>query len=265
MLDLKLDRPLAVFDIESTGTNRRADRIIDLAILKIHPDGRQEQHLFRVNPGMPIPAEATAVHGITNEDVKDAPPFERIAPKVVEVLKDCDLCGYNIRSFDIPMLAEEFARAGVTLDLESCRVFDAQRIYHRKVPRDLSAALHYYCGELHLGAHSAMDDVLATLRVVEGQLERYADLPRDMDGLDAYCNPRDPSWADRTGKIKWAGGEMVVNFGKNQGQKIRDLAAKDPGFLKWMVRSDFPKDTVTLIENALKGQYPKPPEPPAES
>lgn len=260
MLDLKLDRPLAVFDIESTGTNRRVDRIIDLAILKVHPGGRKEQHLFRVNPGMPIPPEATAVHGITNDDVKDSPSFKDIAGKVMEVLKDCDLCGYNILSFDIPLLMEEFARVGMSLNLETFRILDAQRIFHRRVPRDLSAALQYYCGEFHLGAHGAMEDVLATLRVVEGQLERYADLPRDLDALDAYCNPRDPAWVDRAGKLKWVDGEMVINFGKNQGQKVRDLVKKDPGFLKWMVRNDFPKETTTLIENALKGEFPKPPE-----
>lgn len=261
MFDLKLDRPLAVFDIESTGINRRLDRIIDLAILKILPGGKREEHVFRVNPGMPIPPESTAIHGITDADVKDAPPFAKVARQVADVLKDCDLCGYNILSFDIPVLMEEFARAGVPLEMESRRVLDAQRIYHKKVPRDLAAALAHYCGEMHLNAHSAMDDVRATLRVVEGQLDAYKDLPRDMDGMDEYCNPHDPSCADRAGKLKWVNGELTINFGKKQGQLLKKLAKEDPSFLQWIMRSDFPRDTVEIVEKALKGEFPKPPAP----
>jgi DNA polymerase III subunit epsilon len=265
MLKLKLDRPLAVFDIESTGTNRRADRIIDLAIVKIWPDGHSEAHTFRVNPQMPIPPDSTEIHGITDADVKDAPPFAQMARRVAEVLQDCDLAGFNISGFDVPVLCEEFARAGVPFDTDSRRILDAQRIFHKKVPRDLPAALSYYCGEMHLAAHDAMEDVAATLRVIEGQMQRYPDLPRDMDGLDAFCNPRDPKWVDRTGKLKWTDGEAVINFGKKQGQKLRDVARDEPSFLQWMLKSDFPRDTLDLVQGALKGKFPSPPAKPAKT
>ncbi len=259
MIDLKLDRPLAVFDIESTGTNRKFDRIIDLAILKLLPNGKTEQHSFRVNPEMPIPADSTAVHGITDADVKDAPTFKQIAPKVADALNNCDLAGYNISNFDIPLLCEEFIRAGVPFETESRRILDAQRIFHKKVPRDLTAALAYYCGEMHLSSHDAMGDVQATLKVIEGQLSKYPDLPRDMDQLDSFCNPRDPSWVDKTGKFKWVGGEAVINFGKKQGQKLRDIARLEPSFLQWMAKNDFPRDTLNIVQDALRGKFPTAP------
>ena len=258
-LPLKLDRPLAIYDIESTGINRKLDRIIDLAILKLTPDGKAESHTFRCHPGMPIPPDSTAVHGITDADVKDSPPFAQLAPRIVAVLEDCDLAGFNILGFDIPVLCEEFARAGVEFSVEGRRVLDAQRIFHRKVPRDLPAALQYYCGEMHLAAHDAMEDVNATLRVLQGQLGMYPDLPRDMDELDAFCNPRDPSWVDRTGKFRWTGDEVVVNFGKKQGEKLRTVVREEPSFLNWMLRSDFPRDTQEIIRNALNGKYPSKP------
>ena len=259
MIDLKLDRPLAVFDIESTGTNRKFDRIIDLAIVKLLPGGRSEKHSFRVNPEMPIPADSTAVHGITDDDVKGAPTFKQVAAKVADVLKDCDLGGFNISGFDIPLLCEEFIRAGIPFETDNRRVVVAQRIFHKKVPRDLGAALSYYCGEMHLNSHDAMGDVEATVKVIEGQLKKYPDLPRDMDALDAFCNPRDPTWVDKTGKFKWADGEAVINFGKKQGQKLRDVAKMEPSFLQWMVKNDFPRDALEIAQNALRGKFPEAP------
>lgn len=259
-MKLKLDKPLAVFDIESTGVNRKADRIIDLAILKILPDGTREEHAFRVNPEIAIPRESTEVHGITNDDVKDCPPFSAVVSQVVAVLNGCDLGGFNILHFDIPLLENECERVGASFSVEGRRVLDAQRIYHRKEPRDLSAALGFYCNEMHLGAHGAMDDVLATARVMEAQLQRYDDLPDTMDELDEYCNPRDPSWADRAGKLKWKNGEIVINFGKNQDKRLGTLAEQDRGFLTWITKNDFPPDTRELVRNALGGIYPDPPE-----
>jgi DNA polymerase III subunit epsilon len=259
MIGLKLERPLAVFDIESTGTNKKFDRIIDLAIVKFLPGGKSESYTFRVNPGIPIPVESTVIHGITDKDVKDSPTFNQIAAEVAEVLKDCDLAGYNVSNFDIPLLCEEFIRAGIPFDAESRRVVDAQRIFHKKVPRDLAAALAYYCGEMHLNSHDAMGDVQATVKVIESQLNKYSDLPRDMDALDFFCNPRDPTWVDRTGKFKWAGGEAVINFGKKQGQKLREIARMEPSFLQWMVKSDFPRDTLNIVQNALRGKFPEAP------
>jgi DNA polymerase III subunit epsilon len=256
---LKLERPLAFFDIESTGISPRADRIIDLSIIKLMPDGTRPARTFRVNPGIPIPPETTAIHGITDEDVKDAPAFEEVAQEVAREFAGCDLAGYNILRFDIPMLVEELTRAGVPTDLAERRIVDVQRIFHQREPRDLEAALAFYCQELHLDAHSAEADVLATIRVLEGQFRRYKDLPGDVAELDAYCNRRDPAWVDRTGKLKWQDGEVTLNFGKRKGERLRDIVRNDAGFAKWMLRSDFPQDTRAIVSDMLDGRMPTAP------
>jgi DNA polymerase III subunit epsilon len=259
MIAQRLDRPLAVFDIESTGLNRQLDRIIDLAIVVIQPDGEQTAHTYRVNPERPIPADSTAVHGISDEDVRNAPTFAQVAAEVAALLAPCDLSGFNLQRFDIPMLLAEFQRVGVPFSMEGRRVIDVQRIFHMKEPRDLTAALQFYCDEAHEGAHGALDDVEATLRVLDAQLERYDDLPADMDGLHELLNPRDPSWADSQGKIRWQDGELVINFGQKQGVRIKQLVLNDPGYLEWILRRDFPDDTKDLIRNAINNRYPAPP------
>ncbi len=256
MLNIKLDRPIAFFDIEATGISPRADRIVELCIVKITPNKQQSTHVFRINPQVPIPAETTAIHGISDADVADCPTFPELAREIADVLEGCDLGGYNIGRFDVPMLCEEFTRAGINFEVESRRTLDVQRIYHRKEPRDLSAALSFYCNELHLNAHGAEADVLATIRVFEGQLDRYSDLPDNMDELDDYCNPRDPAWVDRTGRLRWINGEAALNFGKKKGTTLRELVATDQGFIKWMLRSDFPADTREIVTDALNGNYP---------
>ncbi len=261
MFPIKLERPLAVLDIESTGINPRMDRIIDLAIVKLFPDGRREQHVFRVNPEIPIPAETTAIHHITNADVAHAPTFRQTAPAILEILADCDLGGFGIVRFDIPMLAEEFARAGFQFNPDDRRIVDAQRIYHKKEPRDLSAALTFYCGTMHLGAHGAEADALATVEVLEAQLQKYADLPRSLEELDRFSNPpRDPTWADRSGKLKWQNGELLINFGvQNIGRNLKDLVRDNPKFLRWILKSDFPVDTKRIVADALEGHFLAPP------
>ncbi len=259
MIPFKTDRPIAFFDIESTGTNVRSDRIIDLAIVKLLANGKREEHTFRVNPERPIPAEASAVHGIYDKDVQGCPTFKQIAPTVAAAFEGCDLGGYNILRFDIPMLCEEFTRAGAPFVVEGRRVVDPQRIFHQREPRDLTAALRFYCGEMHLGAHGALDDVLATIQVLEGQFKKYGDLPQEIEALNEYCNPRDPTWADQSGKLKWVAGELTINFGSKQGVKLRDLAQKDPGYLRWILEKSFPRDTTEIVGNALKGKYPAPP------
>jgi len=250
-----------LIDIESTGTNPRQDRIIDLAIVKLMPDGSRPTRVFRCNPGIPISAEAEAIHHIANADIAQAPAFAEIAGQIFELLKDCDLGGFGIVRFDVPMLTEEFARAGLAFPPDDCRLVDAQRIFHKKEPRDLTAALAFYCGEKHAGAHGAEADTLATLKVLEAQLEKYSDLPQTMEGLDAYCNiARDPAWADKSGKLKWVNGELVINFGvKYTGRKLRDLAQNDAKFLKWILKSDFPGDTKKIVADALEGKCPEKP------
>jgi len=259
MFPIKLERPLAILDIEATGISPRADRIVELAILRIDPDGAEQLRTWLVNPTIPIPVETTAIHGITDDVVKNCPTFAQIAGEVRGFLGDSDLGGFNIGRFDVPMLCEEFLRAGVSFEADSRRVLDAQRIFHTREPRDLSAALVFYCGQKHTEAHGAEGDVRATREVLLGQFRKYPDLPTDLEELDRMCNPRDPFNADRTGRFRWAGGEVVVNFGKKKGARLRELVRDDPGFLKWILKSDFPLDTRRLAENALAGIFPEPP------
>ncbi len=263
MFQWKPSRPLAVIDIEATGPNARTDRIVELAIIKIMPSGERTTRVFRVRPTIPISAEAESIHGIKNEDVASCPLFADIARDVSAELHGCDIGGYNVLRYDITMLAAEFERANLAFDIDTRRIVDAQRIYHRREPRDLTAALAFYCSEVHANAHGAEADALATVRVLEGQFGKYADLPTDVDELDHYCNPRDPSWVDRAGRFKWADGEIVCNFGKKAGVKLKELVATDPGFVKWILRSEFPPDTQELMRHALEGRYPAPPHPEA--
>jgi DNA polymerase III subunit epsilon len=256
MLNIKLDRPIAFFDIEATGISPRADRIVELCIIKLMPDKTKSTHTFRINPQIPIPSETTDIHGISDADVADCPTFPELAKEIADVLEGCDLGGFNIGRFDIPMLSEEFIRADVPFGVEGRRILDAQRIFHQKEPRDLSAALSFYCGELHLDAHGAEPDVIATIKVFQGQLDRYPDLPHDMDALDEFCNPRNPTWVDRTGRLRWTNGEVALNFGRKKGELLKDLVANDPGFIKWMLRSDFPADTREIVENGIQGIWP---------
>ncbi|MDD4101507.1 MAG: 3'-5' exonuclease [Kiritimatiellae bacterium] len=259
MFPFKLDRPLIVFDIEATGISPRADRIIELAAIRIETDNSEVKGYWLLNPGIPIPVETTAIHGITDEIVHDQPTFKDKALEILTFFGDADLAGFNAGRFDIPMLAEEFTRAGIQFGAESRRLLDAQRIFHTREPRDLSAALKFYCDCAHEDAHGAEADVRATLDVIIGQFKRYPDLPQDMDSLDKAFNPIDPFNADRSGRLRWVDGEITINFGKKKGAKLSDLAKDDPGFLKWMVKNDFPQDTRTICENALKGFFPDPP------
>ena len=257
---IRLDRPLAVFDIEATGTNPRTDRILELAIVTIFPGGRREGRSWMFNPGRPIPIETTAIHGITDEMVADAPAFAERAFDIVRVLDGCDLGGYNHTRFDIPILQEEFARADVPFHVEGRRLFDAQRIFHKREPRDLTAAVKFYCdGEDLVDAHGAEADARATVRVLEGQFRMYPDLPRDPDELDRLLNERDPFNVDRAGRLRWLDGEVTINFGKKKGEKVRDLVERDKGFLKWILKADFPLDTREIVADILRGKWPAPP------
>lgn len=262
---LHLYRPLAVFDIEATGLNIRTDRIVELSIIRVSADWTEETRTWLLNPTIPIPLESTAIHGITDADVADCPTFLDVVDEIDTFLADCDLAGFNLIHFDIPMLQEEFLRCGRELDVDSRRVLDAQRIYHAMEPRDLSAALKFFCGREHMDAHGAEADARATLDVIKGEFEKYSeaveDFPSDMEAVDRRFNARDPLNADRAGRIRWINGELCVNFGKKKGTPLRQLHDEDPGFLKWMVKSDFPFDTRQLAADALEGRYPSPPRP----
>ncbi len=261
---IALRRPLVVFDIESTGTSPRADRIIELAALRLNPDGSCDERVWLVNPTMKIPVEAIAIHGITDAEVELCPTFAEVALEVYAFFQGCDLAGFSAGYFDAQILNEEFLRCGFRDFHPEARVLvDAQKIYHKREPRDLSAAYRFYCGkELGDDAHGALADARATLEVIVGQLEKYPDLPRDVEALDRIFNPQDPLNVDRMGRWRWVNGEVVVNFGKKKGARLTALAAdRQDGhsFLKWMIKSDFPEDTRRVAENALKGIFPTAP------
>lgn len=252
---LQITRPLAAFDLETTGTNPERDRIVEITIGRVEPTTLNTQLLHTlVNPGIPIPADASAIHGITDEAVRDAPPFAKIVRFVVPLLSGASLVGYNHRRFDVRMIATELRHAGVTEDpCEAAHLIDAQAIYFKREPRDLAAALQFFCGDSHEGAHGTTADVMATLRVLLKQLERYDDLPRDVEALHEFC--RDASWVDRDGKIIWRDGKACLGFGPHQGVP---LAIADRGFLSWMLGKNFPPDTKEIVRQALNGNYPLP-------
>lgn len=248
---------MVFFDLEATGVNPQVDRIVEICVAKLSPGGGCEVKNRRINPERPIPPEATAIHGITDADVADAPVFKSISASLNLYFHDCDLAGYNIIRYDLPMLRAEFKRAGMDFPIDNRRILDAQIIFHQKEPRTLSAAYKFYCGKEHEDAHSAESDVLATIAVLDGELTRYQDLPRDIGALHDFCKPKDANWVDESGRFKWdENGEAVVAFGKNQGLKLREIAATNPGFLSWMIKSDFAEDAKKIAKDALVGKFP---------
>jgi DNA polymerase-3 subunit epsilon len=252
-MQLELARPLVFLDLETTGTDPERDRIVEIAVVRIEPDGRRTARTRRINPERPIPPEATAVHGIGDDDVRGEPVFARIARSLLELLDGADLAGFNIRRFDGPLLDREFREAGLDLQLGGRRVVDAMTIYHRKEPRDLSAAVRHYLGRELDGAHGAEADIVATIEVLEAQLERYPDLPRTVEGLDAWTRSR-PDAVDEEGKFVRRQEEIVFAFGKHQGRTLRDVARAEPDYLRWIVGTDFPEDAKRLVRRALDGE-----------
>ena len=254
--ELKLSRPLAVFDIESTGVVPQRDRIVEIAVLKVFPDGRKQNNVRRLNPQIPIPAGATAIHGISDADVADAPTFADIADKLYAYLADCDLAGYNITGFDIPILEAEFHRAGLEFSMENRKVLDAYNIFCKLYPRTLTAAYKMFCGKDLDDAHAASADTEASYEVLLGELAMHGELPDSVDALAAYCEQSDPDAYDRARRFRWCGDELVINFGKHAGRTLRDLAENEPGFLRWILRSDFADDVKKLASDALIGKFP---------
>ena len=254
---LKLDRPIAFIDIETTGLKLYSDRIVELSILKVHPDGKQEYKNHRINPGIPIPAEATAIHGITDADVEDEPMFSQYAKSIKAFMEDCDIGGFNVIGFDLPLLEAEFARAKVDFSRRGRYLIDSQVIYHRQDPRDLAAAYKKYCGKEMKNAHSAEGDALASAEILDGQLATHQDLPRSVSELCKLCYEMNENYIDTEGKFVWVGGEAVCNFGKKtRGSRLRDIVTQDPGFLRWIAEADFSTEVKTIASNALKGIFP---------
>lgn len=260
-LELKLDRPLVVFDIESTGVNPRNDRIIELAAVKLHPDGAEETKTWLLNPTVPIPPETTAIHGISDDIVKGCPTFRDKADEIFDFFKGCDLSGFNADRFDIPCIEEEFARVGRNFAASQRRHVDVQRIYHRMEPRDLSAAVRFYLGRDHAGAHGAEADAKATVEVLKAQMVKYPELPRTSAEMDEYLVPHDPLNADRQGMIRWIDGAWCINFGKKKGMKLSVLLATERNYLRWIVNGAFDTEVRQIVSEFVeRGVLPPPPD-----
>lgn len=254
-MNLKLHKPLCVFDLETTGTNIFKDRIVEICVLKVNPDASRESKLWRVNPEMPIPKESSLVHGIWDEDVADAPTFKEIAPKVMEMIKDSDLGGFNSNRFDIPLLAEEFLRVGIDFDFTKHKAIDAQAIFHKKEPRNLSAAYQFYCGKSLENAHSAEADTLATFEVIDAQVGKYEDLPNDINALSEFSSHN--KFADLAGFVAYnQQGVEIFTFGKYKGQVVKEVFQKDIGYFGWIQNAEFPLYTKkVLLSIQLKSKF----------
>lgn len=257
-MSITLQRPLAFFDLETTGTRIGKDRIVQIGIIRLLPDGTRENYQTLVNPEMPIPAEATAVHGISDADVADAPTLGAVARVVLDELAGCDLSGFNVLRFDIPFLTEELHRVGYDWNTADLRVVDVQRIFHKMEPRDLSAALRFYCGKEHSGAHDALADVEATADVLLAQLERYPEaLQGDVAFLGELSGDRQRS-PDAAGKLRFdEKGAICLSFGKYAGWTLENIGRNDPGYLQWlMTKAELPGSTLAVMRNTLADIQP---------
>ncbi len=259
-MKLNLKRPLAFFDLEATGVNIGIDRIVEISIIKLHPDGLEEVRTWRVHPEMPIPLESSLIHGIYDEHIKDEPVFKHIAESVAEFLADSDLAGFNSNKFDIPMLMEEFLRAGVKFDLDNRHFVDVQNIFHQMEQRTLKAAYQFYCDKQIINAHSAEADTRATMEVLLAQIAKYENqewedkkgnksipVANDVEALHKFTNLNRP--VDFAGRMAYnEDGEEVFNFGKHKGKKVEDVFNIEPSYYSWMMQGDFPLYTKRKLE-----------------
>jgi DNA polymerase-3 subunit epsilon len=241
-MKLQLKRPLVVFDLETTGTSVNSDRIVEFSYIKVMPDGTENVKTLRFNPGIPIPHEVSLIHGIYDEDVKDAPLFKQKAKELAEEFKGCDFAGFNSNKFDFPLMVEEFLRAGVEFDVENRKFVDAQRIFHMMEQRTLTAAYKFYCNKELVNAHSAEADTIATLEVLKAQIERYENLENDVDFLHNFT--KQDKNVDLAGRIIYNNdGIPVFNFGKHKGKPVQEVFKTDFGYYDWMMNGDFAEDT----------------------
>ncbi len=246
MSELNLSKPIVFFDLETTGVNIAKDRIVEISILKVFPNGNKESKTWLVNPEIEIPKEASDIHGITNEKVVSEPTFKELAPKVSELIKGCDLAGFNSNRFDIPLLAEEMLRADVDFDMKTRSAIDVQVIFHKKEQRTLTAGYKFYCDKDLTDAHSAEADTLATYEILLAQIEKYDDIGNDVKSLSAYSSHN--KRADFAGFIMYNDNEEeIFTFGKYKGQKVEDVFARDQGYYSWIQNADFPLYTKKVL------------------
>lgn len=246
-MKLNLKNPLVFFDLETTGINITKDRIVEISLLKVHPNGKEEIKSRRINPEMPIPPQATAIHGITDDDVKDCPTFKQVAKSLADMLEGCDLAGFNSSRFDVPMLSEEFLRAGVDFDMSKRKFVDVQIIFHKKEQRTLEAAYKFYCEKELENAHSAEADTIATYEVLKSQLDRYPDLENDVAFLSKEYSSFNNN-VDFAGRIIFdENGVEVFNFGKHKGKSVAQVLRNEPSYYSWMMDGDFPLNTKQML------------------
>lgn len=253
-----LTRPVVFFDIEATGTDPMSDRIVELSVVRVDPPpaGMRPPRTWRINPEMRIPSEASEIHGIVNDDLSSEPTFAAIVPELTEMFVGADLAGFSIGRFDVRILAAELARAGSGLDLSASRVIDAQVIYHQREPRNLSAALRFYCDKELIDAHGAEADTIAALEVFAGQLARYGDLPLDLDALHDESSAHNDAYCDGQRRFMWRDNEPVFNFGRMRGKSLRVIAS-DPierKYLRWFLEGSFDEDAKGIVRDALMGR-----------
>jgi DNA polymerase-3 subunit epsilon len=245
-MELNLSKPICFFDLETTGINVAKDRIVEISILKVFPNGNRASKTWLVNPGIPIPAEAVAIHGISDEKVADKPNFKSISKEVYQMIRDSDLGGYNSDRFDIPLLAEEMLRADVDFDMKNMVSVDVQTIFHKMEKRTLEAAYKFYCDKELKAAHSAEADTLATYEVLLSQLDRYPELENNVKKLAEFSNRKNSlDFAGFIGKDK--DGEPIFTFGKHNGKKVQEILDKEPGYFGWILNADFPLYTKKVL------------------
>ncbi|MFB9052962.1 exonuclease domain-containing protein [Formosa undariae] len=245
-MNLNLKKPICFFDLETTGINISKDRIVEIAILKVFPDGKEESKTWVVNPEMPIPAEVTEIHGISDADVADAPTFKMLAKEIYTLIKDSDLGGFNSNRFDIPLLAEEMLRAEIDFDIKSNLAIDVQTIFHKMEQRTLVAAYKFYCGKDLENAHSAAADTLATYEVLKAQVEKYDELENDTKFLSEFSSRK--QFADFAGFLVFnEDGEECFAFGKHKNKRVVDVLTDEPGYFGWILNADFPLYTKKVL------------------
>lgn len=250
---IQLTKPLAFFDLETTGLDVTNDRIIEIAILKMNPDGSKEHYSKRVNPEMPISKESSEITGISDADVQDCPTFKELAPEIAAFIGDADLAGYNSNKFDIPVLAEEFLRAESDFDMSARKFIDVQNIFHKMEQRTLAAAYQFYCQQELVNAHAAMADVEATQEVFAAQLERYENLEKNIDFLADFTRAGNNEILDFAGRIaRNDKGEAVYNFGKHKGKSIEQVNQEEPGYYGWMLSANFPLYTKKVLKDEME-------------
>lgn len=259
-MKLNLKRPLAFFDLETTGVNVASDRIVEISILKAMPDGTEDVKTMRINPGIPIPLESSLIHGIYDEDIKYAPTFKQAGEELARFFDDCDLAGYNSNRFDIPVLMEEFLRAGIDFDIDNRHFVDVQNIFHQMEQRTLKAAYQFYCGKNIENAHSAEADIKATYEVLKAQIEKYENMDwedkkgviskpvqNNIDALHKFTNLNKP--VDFAARMVYnEDGVEVINFGKHKGRAVEDVFQSEPSYYNWMLNGDFPLYTKRCLE-----------------